>query len=187
MVLLHPLNRADPTTIFTTMEQHNIPDLVADISWPTWQPTERAVLSFMQDGDRLLLMHKKQGLGAGKVNAPGGRIDPGETALDAVVRESIEEVHMTPNQPQKRGELFFQFKDGYKLHGEVFFATSFSGTPTETDEADPFWCTIEDIPYHDMWEDDRYWLPLALEGTAFKAYFIFDGDRMVDKKIDIQK
>ena len=166
------------------MNKKNIPDKVSEIDWPAWIPTETAVLSFMQDNDKLLLIRKKKGLGAGKINAPGGRIDPGETALQAVVRESIEEVHMEPKNPQKRGELFFQFKDGYKLHGEIFFASEFSGTPTETDEANPFWCAIADIPYHDMWEDDQYWLPLALAETCFKAYFIFDDDRMLDKRID---
>jgi 8-oxo-dGTP diphosphatase len=141
----------------------------------------------MRDGDRLLLIHKKTGLGAGKVNAAGGRIEPGETAVRAAVRETVEEVCMEPLNPEKRGELFFQFKDGYKLHGEVFFSTEFSGTPGETREADPFWCALSDIPYNDMWEDDRYWLPLALQGIPFKAYFIFDNDRMVDKKIDLER
>ena len=68
----------------------------------------------------------------------------------------------------------------------MFFSDTFSGTPTETDEADPFWCAIDAIPYHDMWEDDRYWLPLALKSIPFKAYFIFDDDRMVDRKIDLE-
>ncbi len=165
------------------MDENAIPDKISSIDWAAWQPTERAVLSFMRDGDRLLLIHKKTGLGTGKVNAPGGRIDPGETAVHAAIRETIEEVHLEPKNPEKRGELFFQFKDGYKLHGEVFFSTEFVGTPTETYEADPFWCGIKDIPYDEMWEDDRYWLPLALKGTPFKAYFIFDNDKMIDKKI----
>jgi 8-oxo-dGTP diphosphatase len=162
-----------------------IPDEVSAIDWPVWVPTERAVLSFMRDGNRLLLISKKKGLGAGKINAPGGRIEPGETPREATIRESLEEVHMEPKNPEKRGELFFQFKDGYKLHGEIFFADEFSGTPTETDEALPFWCDIDRIPYHDMWEDDQYWLPLALRGTPFKAYFIFDKDRMLDKRIEL--
>ena len=168
------------------MENSVIPDCISAIDWNTWEPTERAVLSFMRGNGKLLLIHKKKGLGAGKVNAPGGRITPGETPRQAAIRETIEEVHMEPKNPEKRGELFFQFKDGYKLHGEVFFSTEFSGTPTETDEADPFWCEIDNIPYDGMWEDDRYWLPLALSGTPFKAYFIFDDDRMVDKKIETE-
>lgn len=169
------------------MESNGIPDNVSAIDWRVWEPTERAVLSFIRDSGKLLLIHKKKGLGAGKINAPGGRIAPGETPRQAAIRETIEEVHMEPKNPQKRGELFFQFKDGYKLHGEVFFSTEFTGTPDETEEAGPFWCGIDDIPYDEMWEDDRYWLPLALSGTPFKAYFIFDNDRMVDKKIYIEK
>jgi 8-oxo-dGTP diphosphatase len=167
------------------MKNNDIPDTVSAIDWQTWEPTEKAVLSFMLQGERLLLIRKKRGLGAGKVNAPGGRIEPGETAMEAAIRESVEEVHMEPKNPQKRGELFFQFKDGYKLHGEIFFSDTHAGTPTETDEADPFWCSVDAIPYDDMWEDDRYWLPLALNATPFRAYFIFDDDRMLDRKIDI--
>ncbi len=166
------------------MQNNNqIPLQVDKIDWTVWQPTERAVLSFIRDGKRLMLIRKKTGLGAGKINAPGGRIKPGETAMQAAIRETIEEIHMEPKNPRKRGELFFQFTNGYKLHGEVFFSAEYAGDPTETDEADPFWCSIEDLPYHEMWEDDRYWLPLALEGKSFVAYFVFNDDRMLDKNV----
>ena len=160
-----------------------IPQKVDQINWLSWQPDERAVLSFIRDEDRLMLIRKKKGLGAGKINAPGGRIDPGETAMQAAIRETIEEICMEPKNPKKMGELFFQFTDGYKLHGTVFFSTEYSGEPQETSEADPFWCRIDDLPYHEMWEDDRYWLPLALEGKYFEGYFIFDDDTMLDLKI----
>ena len=69
----------------------NIPHHVDDIDWPLWQFTEHAVLCFIVDGDRILLIHKKTGLGAGKVNGPGGRIEPGESPLQAAVRETEEE------------------------------------------------------------------------------------------------
>lgn len=45
--------------------------------WTGWVPRERAVLVFLRDGDQLLLIHKKRGLGTGKVNAPGGRVETG--------------------------------------------------------------------------------------------------------------
>lgn len=168
------------------MENKNnnqIPVHVDKIDWASWQPTECAVLSFIRDGNRLMLIRKKTGLGAGKINAPGGRIAPGETAMQAAIRETIEEICMEPINPRKMGELFFQFTDGYKLHGEVFFSTEYTGEPRETDEADPFWCTIEDLPYHEMWADDRLWLPLALEGKSFVGYFIFDDDTMLDNNV----
>ena len=50
--------------------------------WSTWQPHERANLCFVVRGEEVLLIHKKRGLGAGKINGPGGRIEPGETAAE---------------------------------------------------------------------------------------------------------
>ena len=59
-------------------------------------------------------------------------------------------------------------------------ASSFTGTPSETPEAEPFWCPVDRIPYHQMWQDDRYWLPAMLDGKQFEAFFTFEGDRMLE-------
>lgn len=85
------------------------------IDWESWQPTETAVLTFIEDGESLLLIHKKRGLGAGLFNAPGGRIDPGETPEQAAVRETEEEICVTPSGLTKAGILDFAFTDGYSL------------------------------------------------------------------------
>lgn len=158
---------------------------ISDIDWKKWIPKERAVLCFILDGEKIMLIHKKRGLGKGKVNAPGGRIERNETTIEAAIRETTEEIGLVPSNLQKRGELFFIFTDGYSLHATVFFASKFSGIPIETDEAIPFWCAIKDIPYVKMWEDDRHWLPLALDGKSFKGYFIFDNEEMLSYKIDL--
>jgi 8-oxo-dGTP diphosphatase/2-hydroxy-dATP diphosphatase len=39
----------------------------------------------------------------------------------------------------------------------------------------PQWFDIEDIPFAQMWADDKYWFPLMLKGSAFKGYFLFKG------------
>ncbi|HMA64404.1 MAG: 8-oxo-dGTP diphosphatase [Fibrobacterota bacterium] len=153
------------------------------IEWDKWQPKERAVLCFIRDSGRVMLIHKKRGLGKGKINAPGGRIEIGETTEMAAVRETQEEIGLTPSELEIRGELFFIFTDGYSLHGTVYFANKFTGTPVETDEADPFWCEIDKIPYDNMWADDRLWLPLALDRKFFKGYFIFDDDKMLSHRV----
>jgi 8-oxo-dGTP diphosphatase len=155
------------------------------IDWESWVPKERAVLCFVRDNNKLLLIHKKTGLGKGKVNAPGGRIEPGESAADAAIRETFEETGVSASELEKVGELFFIFTDGYSLHGSVFFASKFSGIPFETREADPFWCAIDAIPYNQMWADDIHWLPLILDGKKFKGYFIFDDDVMLSKLVVI--
>ena len=42
-------------------------------------------------------------------------------------------------------------------------------------EMRPKWFPIEDIPYDQMWADDRHWLPLVLKGSHFRAHFTFRG------------
>jgi 8-oxo-dGTP diphosphatase len=156
---------------------------VEQIDWSSWRFTDHAVLCFIRMGGQLLLIRKKRGLGAGKINAPGGRLEPGETPMEAAIRETSEEVGLVPQDPKQQGELSFVFVDGYSLYCSVFFAGSYRGDLIETDEASPFWCAESGIPYHEMWEDDALWLPQALRGSYVQGVFIFDGDRMVSRRI----
>ncbi|SRR5579862_254080 len=151
-----------------------------------WTPRERANLCFIVKEGRVLLIRKKRGFGAGKINAPGGKIEPGETALDSAIRETLEEVGVTPLSPQKKGELFFQFADGYSLHCVVFLAGDCLGEPRETVEAAPFWTPVDAVPFHEMWADDAHWLPLLLAGRAFRGYFTFDGEALLSREIDCE-
>ena len=155
------------------------------IDWDSWRPDERGVIVYISDRKqgKLLLIMKKKGLGKGKVNAPGGRLEPGESFLEAAIRECREEVSVTPILPEKRVELHFQFTSGYALYGEAFFTGSWEGQEKPSDEADPFWCDLDKLPWDNMWEDDRRWLPLALEGKKLRGFYVFDDDRMLSEKL----
>ena len=159
------------------------PKTVEEIDWEHWVPDEDAVLCFIRQDFQVLLINKKTGLGAGKINAPGGRIENGETAMDAAIRETEEEISVTPGSIRKCADLSFEFTNGYSLHASAFFADAYTGEPTESDEAKPFWCSLDEIPFEKMWEDDRAWLPLALDGKLIQGRFIFDGDVMLSKDI----
>ncbi|MFA6316263.1 MAG: 8-oxo-dGTP diphosphatase [Elusimicrobiota bacterium] len=152
--------------------------------WKTWTPTERAVLCFVVQDGRMLLIRKKLGLGAGKINGPGGRIEPGETPLEAALRETREEVGVTPTGARQAGELLFQFKDGYGLHCSVFVADGAKGELVETKEALPFWVQLSAIPYKEMWADDEHWMPWLLSAKPFRGVFCFDGDRLLLGRVE---
>ncbi|MDF1862675.1 MAG: NUDIX domain-containing protein [Verrucomicrobiales bacterium] len=159
-------------------------ELVEDETFPaTWEPNMVANLVFLTRGEDVLLIHKKTGLGAGKINGPGGKLEPGETAIEAAVREVEEELLITPTGLEEMGELHFDFVDGLRLHCTVFQGTGFEGTPTETREAKPEWFPIAEIPLDRMWADDRYWLPDMLAGKKFLAWFRFDDETMLTRKV----
>ena len=157
---------------------------VRDIDWESWRAKDPATLVFVVKDGSVLLIRKKRGLGAGKINAPGGRLEEGETPLEAAIRETREEVCITPRDLSYAGVNLFQFVDGYSIHVHVFKARDFEGDPKETDEATPLWAPVDAIPYEEMWEDDRLWIPLVLEGVPFSGRYVFDGDRMLDHVLD---
>jgi len=155
--------------------------------WATWQPRVRATLLFIVREEKILLIHKKRGFGAGKINGPGGKVDPGETPLESALRETFEELGIKPMGTQASGELHFQFRDGFSLHCTVFLAHDFEGEPQETDEALPFWISLDAIPYDKMWADDRHWLPLLIRGAHFAGYFEFDGEQLLSREIIVRE
>ena len=156
---------------------------VADIDWGTWQARDLATLVFVIRDGQILLIRKKRGLGKGKVNGPGGKLDPGENAVECATRECQEELGIDVHNLECMGEHRFQFIDGYSIHCWVFRTGDMAGEAIETDEAIPLWTDLADIPFDEMWEDDHIWLPMVIEGTRFTASWVFDDDHMLDYEL----
>jgi 8-oxo-dGTP diphosphatase len=155
--------------------------------WTSWQAKDLATLVFVVQHGQVLLIRKKRGLGAGKVNGPGGRREAGEAALACAIRECEEEVLVTPTGLERSGRLRFHFLDGYGIDVTVFRASGCVGEPGETDEALPFWAPVANLPYEEMWEDDQHWLPHLLATRPFDGRFVFDGERMLSCRIDLEQ
>jgi len=149
----------------------------------TWQAVHKATLIFVVQAGKVLLIRKKRGLGAGKINGPGGKLEPGETSQQCAHREIKEELCIDVAESTNYGRLRFQFIDGYSIDVQVFVAIDFNGAPSETEEAVPLWFDIADIPYDEMWADDRIWLPRVLAGERVDGCFLFDEDRLLDHKV----
>ena len=151
--------------------------------WSAWQPTLVATLLFVVQDGQVLLIRKKRGLGAGKINGPGGKLDPGETPLECAVRETEEELCVRATGVSEVGRLSFQFVDGMSLYCHVFRADDCQGEARETDEAIPHWTPVGNIPFDEMWADDREWFHLLLEHRKFEGFFDFNGDEMLSCRV----
>ena len=160
-----------------------------DMNLRNWKAKEESVLIFVRNRDKgnILLIHKKTGLGAGLINAPGGRIEAGETPERAACREIEEEVGISVKNPELGGELYFEFANGHSIRGYVYQTCSWAGKPSESIEAKPFWCPELKIPYHKMWMDDSFWLPHLLADRPFRGRFIFKGEKMLSMSLDVEQ
>jgi mutator protein MutT len=120
---------------------------------------------------------KKRGHGVDKWNGAGGKLEAGETPLQAAVRETEEEVSVTPLNLELIGEIHFIDLPDVDHYCHIFVTTEWEGEPVETEEMRPQWFTLENIPYDSMWPDDKLWLPILLAGKKFK------GDITVDNNV----
>ena len=160
------------------------PPSVHGFDWSTWTPGMQSTLIFVRQNDEVLLIRKKTGLGQGKVNAPGGKVESGESWETCARRELEEELEIRAGILMWVAELRFLMSDYPDILCQVFFTDTFYGEPIETREAAPFWSTLSEIPWTQMWEDDQYWLPRALIGERVRGSFSFEGDRMCSMHIE---
>lgn len=125
--------------------------------------------------NQILLGLKKRGFGEGFWNGFGGKVEKDEKLIAAARRELMEEAGISGEYLFKTGEIIFShISDDEVIEMIVFRIDKILGNPKETEEMKPQWFEIENIPYHKMWPDDPYWLPLFLERKLFKAKFIFN-------------
>ncbi len=143
------------------------------------------------DTSEVLLAMKKRGFGEGKLNGVGGKIELGESVAAAAVREAQEEisVDINPSDLTKVGEIFFSFdqKPDWDIHCYVFLTDTWTGEPAESEEMAPSWFKYDQVPYDQMWVDDKFWLPQVLEGKRLKATFHFssEGDKILLQQVEI--
>lgn len=148
---------------------------------------KNCTLLFLLKDDQILLAMKKRGFGADRYNGIGGKIDPGETVEQALIRECQEEIEVTPTEFHKVAEHDFtqtESNEPWRMYVHAYLCTKWEGEPKETEEMAPEWFKIADIPYDNMWQDDIYWLPKVLEGKKLFCKFGFDeADNMLTHEI----
>jgi mutator protein MutT len=133
---------------------------------------------------------KKRGFGANRWNGVGGKLEPGETMEQSLVRESQEEVGLTPLEWHKVAIHDFVMDEDtdnpWHMHVHAYICTTWSGEPAESEEMAPQWFQLAGIPYDDMWSDDIVWLPLVLRDKLLRCTFHLDANEvMTDARLQL--
>jgi 8-oxo-dGTP pyrophosphatase MutT (NUDIX family) len=149
-----------------------------------WKGDMRKVtLSFLIEGDKVLLAMKKRGFGVGKWNGVGGKLKEGESLEQAAAREAQEEVGIVPKEMKYVGVIRFYFDGEDKATNNqechVYTVSSWEKEPVESEEMKPQWFEKDKLPLESMWSDDKYWLPKVLNGKFIEAEFLFDENNKV--------
>jgi 8-oxo-dGTP diphosphatase len=151
-----------------------------------WRPRELGTLVFVERDNEVLLIEKKVGHGAGMINVPGGRLEPGEMPVACALREVHEEVMLNCLDLHPAAHLrFHDTVNGFAMRGFAFVTQNFEGEAKETEEAVPFWCHWDEVPYHRMWENDSYWWPCVRARELLRGDFVFEDDRLVKHEVQL--
>lgn len=140
-------------------------------------------VAIILENNKILLGMKKRGFGVGRWNGYGGKLnlEVDKDIHQCAIREFNEEAGIEVKDLETMGIIDFIFVDNPEKILEVHFiiVTDYSGVPVETDEMKPQWFDINEIPYSEMWPDDRYWMPLFLQGKKFRGSILFKDNNTI--------
>lgn len=150
------------------------------------KPVKVTTLVYLLRPGEVLLGMKRRGVGVGRWNGFGGKLEPGETVAEAARRELFEEAGVTADDLRQVGRLTFHVAStGDRFETHVFTTDHWTGEPRESEEMLPAWFALDALPYDQTWPDDRHWMPIMLAGRSFCGHFEFsDEDTITSVKLE---
>ncbi len=163
-----------------------------------------AVVFYLIKGGLVILGRRlkvSNNLGHNLISGIGGKVEPEDVGQieKTLIREFIEEIGtfvdsttgesscvFRPLKWEYRGKVTFLYphKPSKDMKVEVFVITEWEGEPVETEAIrpeGPF--RYEDIPYHEMWADNRLWLPNVLAGQIVNIIIMYDENGVVVEQL----
>ena len=129
------------------------------------------------------MIRHHRGINKGCVNFPGGKKEAGETMEECVIRETLEETGILIRNPKQVGYIEFSGVDFFVW---VFMSDEFEGRLKENEvEVDAFWQDANEIPYDDMREADRNFLPEILAGKYVRRRYVYDENFHIKEIVDL--
>lgn len=139
---------------------------------------KRTVLIYIEQNHKYLLIHKqKKDMNYNKYMGVGGKIETGESPLEAAIREAFEETGLVI-QPIFKGNIYFHSKD-YKEHMILYKALEFKGELKNSEEGKLTWVEKDKLRQLPMWEGDYYFLEKLDQEEPFQMHLYYDKDKLI--------
>ena len=146
---------------------------------------ELTVLCLIHDEERYLLQDRVSDDWKG-YTFPGGHIEPGESIVEAVIREMKEETGLTIRSPRLCGIKQFPIKDGDYSKGRylvfLYETSDFEGEIVASDEGAMHWVEKKDLPNVNLVEDFYDLIDVMMHDRYSEIQYTFEGNDWIVKK-----
>ncbi|MCR5761068.1 MAG: 8-oxo-dGTP diphosphatase [Sphaerochaetaceae bacterium] len=135
---------------------------------------ELTVLCLITDGDRILLQNRTKNDWQG-YTLPGGHVEPGESFVDAVIREMKEETGLDIKNPRLAGVKQFPIEGGRYIV-LLFKANEYSGTVVSSDEGQMVWVDSNHLPEIHTVDDFENLIRVINDPDLTEFQYLVDGE-----------
>ena len=138
------------------------------------ESVELTVLCLVEDGDRILLQNRVKKDWQG-YTLPGGHVEPGESFVDAVIREMKEETGLTVTDPRLAGVKQFPIENGRYIV-LLFKAIRWTGELVSSEEGQMEWVEYGKLSEINTVDDLEELLKVINSPELTEFQYIVSGD-----------
>ena len=146
---------------------------------------ELTVLCLIHDEERYLLQDRVSEDWKGYTR-PGGHVEPGESIVEAVIREMKEETGLTIRNPKLCGIKQFPLKDGDYSKGRylvfLYETSAFEGEIVSSDEGVMHWVEKKDLPNVNLVEDFHDLIDVMMNDELSEFQYTVEGNNWIVHK-----
>ena len=108
------------------------------------------VAALIRDGDRFMICQRPEGKKRALLwEFVGGKVEPGETKEEALIRECMEELAVTVAPQEIFMDVIHEYPD-ITVHLTLFTAAITEGIPQKLEHNDIRFITVEEIPQYEF-------------------------------------
>ena len=149
------------------------------------ETTELTVLCLIHDDERYLLQDRVSDDWKG-YTLPGGHVEPGESIIEAVIREMKEETGLTIRSPKLCGVKQFPLKDGDYTKGRylvfLYETSDYEGELISSDEGRMHWIRKEELGNVNLVDDFHDLIDVMMNEKYSEFQYTIEGGNWIVHK-----
>lgn len=137
----------------------------------------KAAICYIFEGEKALMIIRKKEPFLGYMVAPGGKFEKGETPLQCIKREIMEETGLNIKKCDLKIVTSELGPEHYNWILYIFVCNDFEGNVVESDEGSLRWVETGNLLKEKMSDIDKRILPFVLDGKKYFMKLRYDDDK----------